>query len=93
MLLKKEDDKYVPDLSSRMFVEDYPFGVCIIKDFAIMTGVKTPVVDMLLDFYEKISGHKYYDEEGTYTDEIKYTGIPGINGLNTKEKIIDFYHR
>ena len=91
--LKKENEQYIPDLSSRMFIEDYPFGVCIIKDFAIMTGVETPVIDMLLSFYEELSGHKYFNKDGTYSDEIKNTGIPGINGLNTKEKIINFYHR
>ena len=84
---------FEPDLSSRMFVEDYPFGVCIIKDFALMLGVKTPTVDMLLDFYEELSGHKYFNKDGSYTDEIKDTGIPRINGLNSKEDLIAFYHR
>ena len=91
--LKQEGDGYIPDLESRMFVEDYPFGVCIIKDFALILGVETPTVDMLLDFYEKLSGHKYFDSDGSYTEEIKNTGIPGINGLKTKEDIIRFYHR
>lgn len=91
--LKKENGGYVPDLSSRMFVEDYPYGVCIIKDFALMLGVKTPTVDMLLDFYEELSGHKYFNNDGSYTDEIKGTGIPRINGLISKEELIAFYHR
>lgn len=91
--LKKENGGFIPDLSSRMFVEDYPFGVCIIKDFALMLGVKTPTVDMLLDFYEELSGHKYFNKDGSYTDEIKDTGIPRINGLNSKEELIAFYHR
>lgn len=90
--MKQEAEGFVPDLGSRMFVEDYPFGVCIIKDFARITGVETPMVDMLLDFYEKLSGHKYFNADGTYTDEIRATGVPGIYGLNTKEDIIAFYH-
>lgn len=91
--LKKENDGFIPDLSSRMFVEDYPYGVCIIKDFASLLGVKTPTVDMLLDFYEELSGHKYFNKDGSYTDEIKDTGVPRINGFNSKEELITFYHR
>lgn len=90
--LKKENGGFIPDLSSRMFVEDYPFGVCIIKDFALLLGVKTPTVDMLLDFYEELSGHKYFNNDRSYTDEIKNTGIPRINGLDSKEELIKFYH-
>ncbi len=91
--LKPDHNGYVPDLSSRMFVEDYPFGVCIIKDFALLTGVETPTVDMLLAFYEKLSGHKYFNMDGSYTDEIRDTGVPGINGLHTKEDVITYYCR
>lgn len=91
--LQEVNGGFEPDLSSRMFVEDYPFGVCIIKDFALMLDVKTPTVDMLLDFYEELSEHKYFNKDGSYTDEIKDTGIPRINGLNNKEELIAFYHK
>ncbi len=91
--LKEEGDGYIPDLGSRMFVEDYPYGVCIIKDFALMLGVETPTVDMLLEFYEKLSGHRYFNEDGTYTGEIQDTGVPRAHGLMNKEDIIAYYHR
>ena len=91
--LNNTEQGYTLDLNSRMFVEDYPFGVCVIKDFAIMTGVKTPTIDLLLNFYEQLSGHKYFENDGAYTKEINQTGIPGINGLSTVADIIKFYHR
>lgn len=91
--LKKSNGGYVADLESRMFVEDYPFGVCVIKDFARMTGVATPTVDLLLDFYARLSGHRYFEADGSYAAEISSTGIPGNNGLNSTEDIIRFYYR
>lgn len=91
--LKQAAGGLVPDLQSRMFVEDYPFGVCIIKDFAVMLGVKTPVVDMLLSFYTTLSGHRYFNPDDTYTDEIRDTGVPGIYGLKDLDDIIRFYHK
>ena len=63
------------------------------QGFCPAVGVKTPTVDMLLDFYEELSGHKYFNKDGSYTDEIKDTGIPSINGLDSKEELIAFYHR
>ncbi len=91
--LKEEQDGFHIDLSSRMFVEDFPYGVCIIKDFAIMTGVSTPTVDMLLDFYAKLTGHKYYNEDNSYTDEIYNTGVPGIHDIKNIKDITNFYNR
>ena len=91
--LKQAENGYVPDLDSRMFVEDYPYGVCVIKDFARITGVETPVVDLLLKFYTRLSGHRYFQEDGAYTDEIMQTGVPGIHGFTTAESIVRFYHQ
>lgn len=90
--LKKVENGSVPDLQSRMFVEDFPFGVCIIKAFAQMTGVETPVVDMLLDFYTRLSGYRYFNADGTLAPDAANTGIPSLFGLQTKEDIIAFYH-
>lgn len=81
-----------PDLNSRMFIEDYPYGVCIIKDIARMLDVETPIIDMLLRFYAKISGHVYFNSDDSYSTEIYSTGAPGIYGLKTKADLIYFYH-
>lgn len=90
--LKKVEDGFVPDFTSRMFVEDFPFGICVIKDFARIAGVETPVVDMLLRFYEEKTNHKYFNSDGLYTTEIEETGVPGLYGINTIEDIVEFYH-
>ena len=89
--LEYNNGKYNPDLNSRMFIEDFPFGVCVIKEFSNLTGISTPAVDMLLNFYWKFTGHKYFNEDGTYTDEIINTGVPGRNGVDSIQKIISFY--
>ena len=81
-----------PDLSSRMFVEDYPYGVCVIKNIAMIVGVETPIIDKLLDFYTSLSGHKYFNNDGSFTNEIDDTGVPGIYGIKTRDDLIHFYH-
>ena len=39
-----------------MFIEDYPYGICIFKDIALMENVNTPVIDMLLKILRKFNG-------------------------------------
>lgn len=90
--LIKSEKGYVPDFSSRMFVEDYPFGIALIKDFAIKTGVKTPVVDKLLDFYSQMTGIVYFSGNKPGKDLVK-TGVPSNAGLNTLAEIVEFYEK
>lgn len=89
--LKEIDGRWIPDFNSRMFIEDFPYGVCIIKDFARIAHVDTPVVDLLLDFYHSLTGHRYFYGDGTYTEEIVHTGVPGIHDINTLEDVKEFY--
>lgn len=90
--LKQTVDGMIPDLSSRMFVEDFPFGVCVIKDFANMTHTETPIVDKMLDFYYRLSGISYIDSRGCYSEEMKTTGIPSLYGFADLKSINEFYH-
>lgn len=90
--LKQTEDGLIPDLSSRMFVEDFPFGVCVIKDFANMTHTDTPIVDMMLDFYHQLSGITYINPDGSYSEEMKATGIPSLFGFSSPQSLSEFYH-
>lgn len=91
--LKQSEQGYVPDFESRMFVEDFPYGVCIIKDFALMTGTETPIVDMMLEFYRKLTGYTYFNPDGSYAKDIQTTGIPGLNGIHDLKALDTFYHQ
>lgn len=91
--LKEINGAYVPDLNSRVFIEDFPYGICIYKELANLFNIEVPVMDMLLSFYDKISGIKYYDKNGIPTSNIENTGSPIIFGLNTKKKIQNYYEK
>lgn len=83
---------YIPDFNSRMFIEDFPYGICVIKDFALMAQIDTPTIDRLLSFYERLTGHNYFNlETNSYGKEINNTGVAGIHGFKTIEEIEKFY--
>ena len=85
------DNKYVINLNSRMFLEDFPFGVCVIKDFAIITHVDTPTIDTLIDFYQKLTGLIYFNSDGSRGKDYLMTGAPGVNGINNINQLESFY--
>jgi len=39
------------DADSRCFTEDFPFGLCVIKAFSLICGVKTFTTEQVLKWY------------------------------------------
>lgn len=76
-----------------MFVEDFPYGVCIIKDFARMTNTDTPIIDMMLQFYQRLTEKSYFNSDGSYAKDIHETGIPGLSGIFDLDSLDAFYHQ
>ncbi len=89
--LKKVGEKYQVDYQSRMFVEDFPFGIAIIKYFALLTGVETPTIDEILAFYTRLTGIEYFDAAGNPGKDIEQSGVPLLFGLRTLDDIERFY--
>ena len=89
----KTEKGYIPDFTSRYYTEDIPFGVCILKALALIAGVKTPTIDMILDWYHRMTEKEYFCTDGRFGKDILETAIPQLFGINTKKDIADFYLR
>ena len=46
--------KYIPDLDSRYFTEDFECGTFYIRDTARQHGVETPAIDLVCAWYEQL---------------------------------------
>lgn len=93
LLRKNEHDtKYFIDASSRYFREDFPFGLCILRGFAEIANVKTPCMDKVLKWYEKVFGVEYFDSDGNFQGrDLVSTGISQNFGITTMEDVNKFY--
>ncbi len=89
--LIKTEDKYFPDFNSRMFTEDFPYGIAIIKYFAILLDVKTPIIDKILGFYREKTGICYYNDNNSFGKDINQTGVPYNYGFTSFDEIVRFY--
>lgn len=85
------DNKYVIDLDSRMFLEDFPFGVCVIKDISLIVGEDTPAIDTLINFYQKLTGYIYFNQDGSRGKDYFMLGAPGANGIRSVQELESFY--
>lgn len=55
--------------------------------------MKTPTIDKILSWYEKMTGIQYFKEDGTFGKDIAETTIPQNFGIDTVEKLKNFYER
>lgn len=85
--------RYIPDLSTRYFTEDFPFGLCIIKSFCEICRVTTPFIDKVLSWYEKLMSVSYSADGRFVGKDLRDLPLPQNQGLLTTDAIVKFYSR
>lgn len=85
------ENKYVADTSSRMFTEDFPWGLCIIKAYCEIFNIETPHIDTLLQWYQSYMGIEYYVDGEFIGKDLKHTGIPQNYGIHTPEQVLALF--
>lgn len=50
---------YKLDSDMRYFTEDIPYGMLMVKAFAELVGVETPIIDTVLEWAQKVMGKRY----------------------------------
>jgi len=82
---------YVPDFTSRYFLEDFSSGLCIIKSFCEIAELKTPFIDKILMWFENFARVEYYVEGRFIGKDLKGLTLPQNYGINSQEDIIKYY--
>lgn len=65
----KTIDGWIPDFSSRYFTADFPYGLAIILEFALLLGSDAPNISATMDWYRRVSGddkHFMLSDYGIY---------------------------
>ncbi len=88
-----DDEGFIPDFGSRFYTEDIPFGVCILKGLALIAKVKTPVIDSILDWYERMTGKQYFLKDGSFGKDINETAVHQLFGIENADQLKDLYIR
>lgn len=81
---------YIPALKSRLFWEDIPFGLCILKNIAELLSLETPSIDFMIEWHQQFMNKKYLINGKLNPQLIHETACPAGLGINTLEELIGF---
>jgi len=90
--MKAVEGGFVPDLASRYFTEDLPYNLVTTRGIAELAGVKTPVIDMIIEWAQTLIG-KSYLEDGSVANgkDVAASFAPQRFGFNTLSDIPELH--
>lgn len=89
--MNKEGDGFVLNTKARTFVEDIPFGLCVLKDLAEKVGFEAPFMTKCIEWHQEMMGKEYVKDGKLNPALIHETGAPSKYGINTLEQLMAKY--
>jgi len=87
--LAKVEGGYHPKVNSRLFFEDIPYGLCILKNLAQFLGnFPTPKIDFMIEWHQQFMNKKYLVDGQLNMDLIMETGTPIKYGLKNIDDVV-----
>lgn len=78
-MLEVAPGRFVPDYSNRYFSEDIPYGMLMIKAYALRKGIPTPMIDEILFWAQAKMGKEFLRKDGTLSGkDISASAAPFI---------------
>eukprot|EP01080_Neovahlkampfia_damariscottae_P003329 gene3329-5768_t len=81
----------IPVVDSRFFVEDLPFGLCILRDLADMLDVKVPIVSESIEWFQQFMNKEYLKNGELNQELIGETGTPRKYGFTDLDDLVKDY--
>lgn len=91
MIKANDNSGFITDVSSRMFTEDFPWGLAIIRSYFSIFGVKAPTMDILLNWYSQYMGYDWYSDGLFCGKDLKNTGVIQNYGIQSITDVIECY--
>lgn len=88
---KKVGDKFIVNVEARIFTEDIPFGLCILKDISEMLELEVPNITRAIEWHQKLMNKEFIIDGKINEAEIESTGVPRRFGFRTIEDFIGYY--
>lgn len=91
--MKEQDGKYVADTESRMFTEDFPWGLLVIRSYFDFFNISAPTMDKLLKWYSGYMKLEWFVDNKLCGKDLANTGIITKYGVKSKEQLVSLYTR
>jgi len=89
--MKEVENGFVADVTSRMFTEDFPWGLAVIRSYFDLFGIKAPTMDKVLGWYADYMGLEWYIDGKFCGKDLAKTGIIQNYGIKTREELLALY--
>ncbi|CAN0467939.1 unnamed protein product, partial [Laminaria digitata] len=85
--VKVSPGRFGPNVDTRLFWEDIPFGLCILKNLAEMLGnFPTPTMDFLIRWHQGPMELQFLTPDGQLNPQLlQRTGAPYKYGIHSLE--------
>ena len=87
----ERDGRFHPDLESRYFTADFPYGLLILKAFASICKLDTPMMDEVIGWYQGIIGKEYLTGDVQLGRDSEELTLPQHYGITSIEQIAEYY--
>ena len=77
----------MPNVESRFFWEDIPYGLCILKNFGDIFGVPMPNTERMIKWHQKFMGITFINSDDQLINA-HLSGAPAKYGYCTKEDLV-----
>lgn len=87
--VREVEDGLTPNPDTRLFKDDIPYGLCILKWYAEMLKIDTPWIDTIVEWHQKLMRKEYIVNEKLLGKDAHECGTPASYGVQTlKEAVI-----
>lgn len=89
--MKEVTEGYVVDVTSRMFTEDFPWGLALIRSYFDLFGVEAPTMDSVLKWYADFMGYEWFVDGKFCGKDLIKTGILQNYGILDRNELLTLY--
>lgn len=50
---------FIPDPNTRLFTDDIPYGLCVLKGYAELLKIETPWIDVIVEWHQTLMGKEF----------------------------------
>jgi opine dehydrogenase len=86
--MKEVPGGVIPNVDGRLFWEDIPYGLIILKDIADKCKLKTPSIDKHVEWHQKFMGKKFLIDGKINKSLLSETGAASKYGIKTLDHLL-----
>lgn len=89
--MKEVDGGYVADTTSRMFTEDFPWGLAVIRSYFELFEITPHTIDKVLGWYADYMGLEWYVDGKFCGKDLCATGVISNYGIRSISNLMEIY--